>query len=83
MLASGTQVRETVGFFGRKIPRHAFLRRGSKAVGPMAQLCGILKNPTITVEVAIVWLNTIGHFSPIVTRFADKSSLTPVDVERL
>jgi hypothetical protein len=32
MLASGTQVRG----FGRKNPQHAFLRRGSKAVGPMS-----------------------------------------------
>ena len=26
----------TFGFLGRKIPQHAFLRRGSKAVGPMS-----------------------------------------------
>jgi hypothetical protein len=54
MLASGTQVREAVGFLGRQNPQHAFLRRGSKAICPMSQLCGMLKNPTITVEVAIV-----------------------------
>jgi hypothetical protein len=38
MLASGTQVRgfKPVGFFGRKNPQHAFLRRGSKVVGPMS-----------------------------------------------
>jgi hypothetical protein len=40
-LAFGTQVAgsnpaEAVGFFGRKNPQHAFLRRGSKAVGPMS-----------------------------------------------
>ena len=37
VLASGTQVRgfKNVGFFGRKNPQHAFLRRGSKAAGPM------------------------------------------------
>jgi hypothetical protein len=39
---------EAVGFFGRKNPQHAFLRRESKAVCPMSQLCGMLKNPTIT-----------------------------------
>jgi len=27
---------EVVGFLGRKNPQHAFLRRGSKAVGPMS-----------------------------------------------
>jgi hypothetical protein len=26
---------EAIGFLGRKNPQHAFLRRGSKAVGPM------------------------------------------------
>jgi hypothetical protein len=41
MLAFGTQVcssnpAEAVGFFGRKNPQHAFLRRGSKAVCPMS-----------------------------------------------
>jgi hypothetical protein len=28
-------------FSGRKNPQHAFLRRGSKAVGPLSQICGI------------------------------------------
>jgi hypothetical protein len=32
---------ETVGFFGAKNPQHAFLRRGSKAVCPMSQICGM------------------------------------------
>jgi hypothetical protein len=41
MLASGTQVpgpnpAEAVGFFGRKNPHHAFIRRESKAVGSMS-----------------------------------------------
>ena len=40
VLAFGTQVRgfkpaEAVGFLRRKISQHAFIRRGSKAVGPM------------------------------------------------
>jgi hypothetical protein len=47
VLASGTQV---CGFkLGRsrrivksgKILKHAFLRKGSKAVGPMSQICGM------------------------------------------
>jgi len=28
-------------FKGEKNPQHAFLRRGSKAVGPMSQICGM------------------------------------------
>ena len=32
---------EAVGFFGRKNPQHAFLRRGSKRICPMSQLCGM------------------------------------------
>jgi hypothetical protein len=53
MLASGTQDRgfnpaEAIRiFFGRKDPQHAFLRKGSKAVCPMSQICGMLKNPII------------------------------------
>jgi hypothetical protein len=49
MLASGTQVRGfktrpmPSDFFGRKNPQHAFLRKGSKAVCPVSQICGTLK----------------------------------------
>ena len=32
---------EAVGFLGRKNPQNVFLRRGSKAVGPMSQICGM------------------------------------------
>jgi hypothetical protein len=32
---SGSYLAEAVGFLRRKIPQHAFLRRRSKAVGPM------------------------------------------------
>jgi hypothetical protein len=32
---------EAVGFFGLKIPQHAFFRKGSKAVCPMSQICGM------------------------------------------
>jgi hypothetical protein len=51
---AGSNPAEAVGYFGLKNPQRAFLRRGSKAVCPMLQLCSMLKNPTITVEVAIV-----------------------------
>ena len=33
---AGSNPAEVVGFLGRKIPQHAFLRRGSKSVGPMS-----------------------------------------------
>ena len=32
---AGSHLAEAVGFLGRKNPQHAFLRRGSKAIGPM------------------------------------------------
>jgi hypothetical protein len=37
----GSNPAEAVGFFGQKIPQHAYLRRGSKAVCPMSQICGM------------------------------------------
>jgi len=33
---AGSNLAEVFGFLGRKNPQHAFLRRGSKAVGPMS-----------------------------------------------
>jgi len=33
---AGSNLAEAVGFLGRKNPQHAFLQRGSKAVGPMS-----------------------------------------------
>ena len=39
---AGSHPAEAVGFLGRKkIPQRAFLRRGSKAVGPMSELYGM------------------------------------------
>jgi len=32
---------EAVEFLGGKNPQHAFLQRGSKAVGPMSYICGM------------------------------------------
>ena len=32
---AGSNPAEAVGFLGRKNPQHAFLRRGSKAIGPL------------------------------------------------
>jgi hypothetical protein len=47
MLASGTQDRGFAPGQRRKNPQHAFLRKGSKAVCPMSQICGMLKSPII------------------------------------
>ena len=33
---AGSKTAEAVGFLGRKNPQNAFLRRGSKAVGPLS-----------------------------------------------
>jgi len=33
---AGSNPAKAVGFLGRKNPQHPFLRRGSKAAGPMA-----------------------------------------------
>jgi hypothetical protein len=56
MLASGTQdcgIKPSQSrqiFQGKKNPKHDFLRRGSKAISPMSQICGTLKNPSFGVE---------------------------------
>ena len=48
---AGSNPAEAVGFLkGEKNPQHAFLRRGSKAVGPMSQM---QKIPKCSVEVDI------------------------------
>jgi hypothetical protein len=44
---TGSLLAEAVRFFGRKNPQHAFLRKGSKAICPMSQICGMSKNPII------------------------------------
>jgi hypothetical protein len=38
---AGSNPAEAVGFLRAKNPQHAFLQRGSKAVGPMSQSCGM------------------------------------------
>jgi hypothetical protein len=57
VLAIGPKVRrfrpsQVDGFFkGDKNPQHAFLQRGSKAVGPMTRFYGMLKNSTSMTEI--------------------------------
>jgi hypothetical protein len=37
---------KAVGFLkGDKNPQHTFLRKGSKIIAPMSQICGMLKKP--------------------------------------
>jgi hypothetical protein len=78
MLPSGTQVRGFKPgrsrriFFGRKNPQHAFLQKGSKAVGFVSQICGTLKNPYSYVEVESERQNPVGHFSPELSFFANR-----------
>jgi hypothetical protein len=43
-----------------------------KPSAPCRSFAACKKNPTVTVEVAIVWLNLIWHFSPIVPPFAHR-----------
>ena len=45
---------KAVGFFGPKNPQHAFLRRGSKRICPMSQLCGMSKNLVIYVNYGLL-----------------------------
>jgi hypothetical protein len=43
---AGSDPAEVVGFLkGDKNPHHAFLRKGSKIIGPMSQICRMLKDP--------------------------------------
>jgi hypothetical protein len=58
-------------FFGRKNSQHAFLRNGSKAVGPVSQICGTLKNPCDYVE-SNQRRNSVGRFSLELSSFANR-----------
>ena len=51
---AGSNPAEAVGFFGRKYPQHAFLRRGSKRICPKSQLCGMSKNLVIYVNYGLL-----------------------------
>ena len=51
---AGSNPAEAVGFFRRKNPQQAFLRRGSKRICPMSQLCGMSKNLVIYVNYGLL-----------------------------
>jgi hypothetical protein len=56
---------EAVGFFpGVKNPEHAFLRKGSKAVGPVSYIYGTLKIPCGFRGSRTDKAKVAGHFSP-------------------
>jgi hypothetical protein len=65
MLASGTQDRGFEPGQSRRIFRakNAFLRRGSKAVCSMSQICGMLKNPAVYPGSRNLLTKFLGHFS--------------------
>jgi hypothetical protein len=77
MLASGTRVRGFKPgrsrriFFGCKNPQHALLRKGSKAVGPVLQIRGTLKNPCYYMEVGSK-AKFVSHFTPELSSFANR-----------
>ena len=78
---AGSNPAEGVGFFGRKNPQHAFLRRGSKAVCPMSQICGMLKTPENYVEIGFSGEISRPFSSISVPRY--QRALVSLDVERL
>jgi hypothetical protein len=61
---AGSNQAEAVGFFGRNNPQHAFPQRGSKAVCPMSQICGMLRNPAVYRGSWNLQTKFLGHFSP-------------------
>jgi hypothetical protein len=64
---AGSNLAEAVGFLRVKNPQHAFLRRGSKAVGPMSDLWHV-KDPKLR-ELRRHVGKITRHFSPIVPPF--------------
>jgi hypothetical protein len=57
-------------FSGRKNPQRSFLQRGSKAIGPMSQICGMYEKTSLHLAWKSPFLSIItGHFSPTVPPF--------------
>jgi hypothetical protein len=71
---AGSNPAEAVGFdfSGEKILSMPSFGGEVKPSAPCCSFAACKKPYIITVEVAIVWLNFIGHFSPIVPPFADR-----------
>jgi hypothetical protein len=63
MLASGTRPKPS-DFFERKNPQHAFLRKGSKAVCPVSQICGTIKKTLVITWKLDPKAKSVGNFSP-------------------
>jgi hypothetical protein len=79
-IMAGSNPAEAAEFFGGKHPQHAFLRKGSKTVRPMSQICGMLKNPVITWKLGRRQ-NSPAISCPIVPPFATRSARVVGDVE--
>ena len=60
---AGSNPAEAVGFFmAKKLPQHAFLRKGSKDVCPMSRFTACKRS--LNVEVGHFQAKFIVHFSP-------------------
>ena len=72
---AASNLAEAVGFLkGDKNPQHAFLRKGSKIIGSMSQICGMLKNPGCISQAPFGH-----HFLPIVPPLAARGLPRVVD----
>ena len=71
---AGSNPAEAVGFLGRKNPQHAFLRRGSKAVGPMYKIPKFTWKSEFSAKLP-------DNFSPTVPPFATRISCVVTGVE--
>ena len=96
MLAFSTQVcgfkpgRSLRIFRAKKNPQHAFLRRGSKAVGPMSQICGMYKIPKFKWKSEFrqnyyrtSFSPTVPHFAARIFRIVADGGTSRLDWERL
>jgi hypothetical protein len=68
---AGSNPAEAVGFFGRKIPQHAFLQRGSKAVSPCRRFAACERTLWFTWE-SESRAKLTGHFSLIIPSITNR-----------
>jgi len=75
---AGSNLAEAVGFLGRKNPQHAFLWRGSKAVGPMRRFAACKRSLNLRGSRNLGKITT-GHLSRPVAPFAARISHVVAD----
>jgi hypothetical protein len=68
----GSNLAEAIGFFGQKILSMSSFGGEVKLSVPCHSFAACKKSLTTSVEVVIVRLNLIGHFSPIIPPFTDR-----------